>query len=147
MNLMRNSCFKQGPSGGPQFYTFTEPITYDDFCYNGCRTCSLTMKDCDTATMEYDLFMNVSGCRCLTCSLYLRTIELTNLCYVVEFYDECKQFLCKESKNVTSKAKPYFNNLCADFSIPRGARCAKFYWRFKDKTTACTWCNPRAFVC
>lgn len=142
-NLIKNSCWKSGPHDGPLYFTRTDPVTYDNFCYKGDRTCSVTMKECESSRINYDLFVKLCHARCLRMALTIRAVEISNIYYVVEFYDECQRFMCKKRRNVEACVKPYFETVFEDFSIPQNARYAKIYFIFENKVTACTCCNPR----
>ena len=146
MNLIRNSRWLAGSSGGPLFFSGTETITFDEFTLNGYRSCSITMADGNIAKDAYELFIDVTNVRYIQFGLKIRTTDLTNLSYVMEFYDENKNLIDTQMKNQTSKVGYQFMDVFANFKTPMRAKYAKVYWQFEDKVTACTYLAPQAYI-
>ena len=58
-NLIVNSKWTPGPTGGPQYFPVFGPITYDKLSINDYRTCSITITTPGYSQDYYDPFINV----------------------------------------------------------------------------------------
>lgn len=144
VNVIKNSKWQPGPSGGPEFFGGTGPITYDKLSIEGYRTCSITMTTPGTAQDFYEPLIDTKGQFAITYGFNLRTVDAENILYVAEFFDADKKLLSSKEKNVTQKVKYNFNMINAQFMIPAGTAFLRLSIKFTGKITACTFWAPHA---
>lgn len=146
-NLIKNSCWQPGPSGGPKYFSGHGPITYDNFCLNGYRTCSITMTEQGKAADLYDLPICVQDMKSINWGYCIRSIEANNVELVAEFFDQNNCSIVIDKKDITNKICYNFQEISQCFDIPCNAFTVKLSLEFNGKITACTYCAPTAYFC
>lgn len=129
--------------GGPEFFSGTGPITYDDLSIGGFRTCSITQAS-GIAQDFYQPLIEVKGRMIVTYGWNIRAVDADQILYVADFYDADKEFKSSKEKNVTQKISYNFKAVNTQFLIPSGADYMKLSVKFVGKITACTFWAPNA---
>jgi len=143
-NLLKNSKWQPGPSGGPEFYGGTGPITYDKLSINGFRTCSITMLNPGTAQDFYEPLIDVRGKMAIAYGFNIRTVDADRILYVADFYDADSNKTSTKEKDMTPKVSYNFEMVNTQFMIPRDAAFVKLSIKFTGRVTACTFWAPHA---
>ena len=145
-NLIMNSQWCPGSTGGPQYFSGTGPVTYDQFFVSGNRTCSVTMTENNsTASDSYDLAIPVFGQKSLVFGYIIRAISC-NCCYLqVEYYNQNNQPIDILKMDITRSITADFRSQMRCFPIPCNAQYAKVSLHFNNQVTACTFCAPCAY--
>ena len=146
MNVIKNSQWREGPTGGPMFFSGSNQITFDDFAVNGYRSCSVTMPNGEEAKDAYDLLIQVKNARQIQFGMKIRATDITYMSYVMEFYDDVKDYISTQVNDETRSVMYQYTNVFSIFDVPENATYAKVYWNFKDKVTACTYFAPQAYI-
>ncbi|MDR3553013.1 MAG: hypothetical protein P4L75_07810 [Clostridia bacterium] len=142
-NLIKNSRWLPGPSGGPEFFAGAGPITYDRLSIGGCRTCSITMAD-GVAQDFYLPLIDVAGMPAIRYGFTIRVIDADHIAYAAEFYNRSKTPLRCEIRDITEGVNYSFRDVGACFDIPSDAAFVRLSIRFTGKITACTYWAPYA---
>ena len=148
MQLIENSKWCPSPCGGPMYFSETGPITFDDFILHGNRTCSVTIPTCNqtTASMEYDLNIQVVGHSCIAWGCCIRAIEAERVILRADFFDRCQCLIATAKANVSCEISSKFRDVKALFDIPCDACSVKLALEFSGTITACTFCAPFAYI-
>jgi hypothetical protein len=143
-NLIVNSNWRQaGASGGPLNFTGTGPITYDNYTYNGSRTCSITMTS-GTASDSYDSDINVRGYCAVRFGYVLRAVEPGSIALNAVFKDASGAVLSTLKVPIQDRVTFYFQRQMARFDIPKDAETVKLSMIFEGRVIACTFAAPYA---
>lgn len=147
-NLIMNSQWCADEKGGPQYFSDSGPFTYDNFCVNGNRTCSITMTRKGTqAVLQYNLPIPIQGQQNLMFGCTIRCIGV-DCCYLqVDFYDTNNRLIDSCKNNITTTLSADFNTQMTNFPCPCNACTARCSIHFQDRITACTFCAPFAYYC
>lgn len=141
MNIINNAQWYPSIEDKILYFTNEGPITYDCFCMNNHRFCSLTM-DCGSAANRYELQVNVTSISSFHFGYCIRAITLACAYLEVTFTDEEHHVIDVCREDITDDIDCEFQDVTREFIIPQDAVYAKFALRFSGKTTACTFGMP-----
>lgn len=144
-NLIMNSKWAPGPSGGPQYFSGFGSITYDRLSINGYRTCSITNMPPMMAQDFYDPTIDVKGRSGITWGFTIRTVDADSIVLVAEFYDANMGLLQMMEKPITNEVTYEFKPVYAAFQVPQRAESVRLSIKFMGRITACTYYAPTAF--
>lgn len=145
MNIINNAQWYPSVEDKILYFTNEGPITYDCFCVNNHRFCSLSMES-GSAANRYDLQINVTSISSLQFGYYMRAITMECAYLEVTFTDEENRLIDICRKDITDRIHCEFQDVIREFIIPEDAVYAKFALRFCGKTTACTFGMPLIIV-
>lgn len=146
-NLICNAEWDVGYDNRIEGFRNYGPVSVDSFCWDGNRTCSLSLSRGrgNTAGNCYELPIGVSGDKDLVWGYTMRVIEAECILLRAAFCDACGRVLSVENRDVTRDVGSEFNRVSAGFRIPREACMAFVSLHFEGLTTACTFCAPFAY--
>ena len=144
-NLIKNSMWLPGPSGGPEFFGGNGPITYDKLSIGGYRTCSITMTTAGVAQDYYEPLIGTAGKLALTFGFNIRKVDADWISYIADFYDSGKMLTSTKEKVITQNVTYNFTEVNTQFLIPSTASFIKLSIKFTGKITACTYWAPHAY--
>lgn len=142
-NLIKNDQWFSQENNKILYFTNTGPITYDKFCMNNFRFCSLTMTG-GTASNRYEPLLLLHHARLLRFGYHMRAITIDQARIEVLFFDCDGNPLMLCHKNITADIDTDFHDACAEFAIPQKAAAAKLALSFNGNVTACTFGMPFA---
>ncbi len=143
-NLIQNSNWQLvSPEGGPLHFSGTGPLTYDNFCLDGNRTCSVTMMN-GAASDKYDNPINVRGRCAIAFGYILRAIEADSIMLCANFSNENNDFIESKRNPIENRVSHDFKYQVARFSVPAGADTVHLSLLFEGRIIACTFCAPYA---
>lgn len=147
-NLIMNARWQIEAEGMPQCFTNQGPITYDNFCVNGNRTCSVTMiRKGGQASTTYDVPIPICGQQSIAFGCCIRCVGC-DCCYLqCDFYDANNCLINSDRENITSCITADFNTQMARFRIPCNCTSCQVSIQFMDRVTACSYCAPFAYFC
>lgn len=144
-NLILNSQWLPGPNAMPLYFSGTG-VTYDDFCINGFRTCSITLsEDNSTGNTVYEPEINVYGRQAIDWGFEIRAIEAGHIVLVADFYDAFGELVESSRYNLSEYVTDCFSRQFGHFQIPHGAQTVHLSIAFSEKVTACTYFSPAAY--
>lgn len=141
MNIINNAQWFPSVEDKILYFTNEGPITFDRFCKNNHRFCSLTMED-GTAANQYELKVNITSISSLCFGYCMRAITVSKAILEVKFSDEENRLIDVVSEDITNDIGVDFQDVSRIFIIPEAAVYATFALRFFDQTTACTFGMP-----
>lgn len=142
-NLIRNSRLRPRSGGGARCFSSSD-ITYDNFCVDGCRTCSITQTGGMQGVFRYDPLIPVwDGC-CLNWGCVLRAIEAEDVRLQADFYDAAGMFVDTLQADISGSIGDQFRRRTARFIAPLGAANVQLSICFAGTVTACTLFSPEA---
>lgn len=144
-NLIMNSKWAPGPSGGPQYFSAVGPVTYDKLSITGYRTCSITMTTPAYAQDYYDPLINVQGKTSIYFRYIIRSVDADAIYLVAEFTNNMGAPVMTTEKMITKDVSYNFNEVTAKFMIPPFASKVRLALKFMGKVTACTYYSPAAY--
>lgn len=144
-NLIKNDQWYSQDKTSILYFTNTGPITYDPFCLNNFRFCSLSMTS-GNASNSYDQLIPLEQARILRFGYHMRAILVTKVTLEVVFVNQDNQSMVSCRKEITKDIDADFHDVCGCFQIPQFAYAAKVSLRFEDATTACTFGMPFAEI-
>lgn len=141
-----NSKWAPGPDGGPMYFSAKGPITYDDLCINGYRTCSITMTPCTDSPMAavfyYDRKIRVSDMRNITFGCCIRCVDHQCIKLCCDFYDGNMNLVDSKENQINNQVCCDFRTVGSQFNVPYNAKYCCLSIKFFGKTTACTFYAP-----
>lgn len=149
-NLIMNSNWCQVDNGGPLHFSGSGPITFDRFCLNGCRSCSVTMtgqNGMQVAVDAYDPPIKVTGMCEMEWGYIIRAIEATQISLIADFYDVSGNLIQSVRCRITDRVSECFTRQMAHFKIPCDAENVMLSMEFNGAVTACTFLAPCAYFC
>lgn len=144
-NLIKNSKWAPGPTGGPEYFSGVGPITYDKVLIDGYRPCSITMIIPGYAQDYYDLFINVMGKTSINFGFTIRAMNADFIHLVAEFMDNMGMLIITTEKDITNEVSPNFKQVISQFMIPENAVSVRLSIKFMGRITACTYYAPIAY--
>jgi hypothetical protein len=145
VNLIKNSKWIPGPSGGPEFFGGVGPITYDKLSISGFRTCSITMTTAGVAQDFYQPLLPTLGRMALTFGFNIRTVDADQISYVADFFDASQKPVSTKEKVITPNVAYNFSEVNTQFLLPSNAAFVKLSIKFTGRVTACTYWMPHAY--
>jgi len=140
-NLIKNAQWFSQSNGKILYFTNHGDITYDKFCMDNHRFCSLSMKE-GTADNRYDVKADITNADMIRFGYHMRAIVLDEACLWATFYDEHNKELTTCKKEITSFVDYDFHDVCASFQVPPHAITVSLSLHFKGTVTACTFGMP-----
>lgn len=144
-NLIMNSKWAPGPTGGPQYFSAVGPITYDKLSINGYRTCSITMTTSGHAQDYYDPLINVKGKSSIFFGFTIRKVDADFIYLVAEFTNNMGVPVMTAQKMITNDVSYNFKEVMSQFMIPQNVSFVRLLLKFMGKVTACTYYAPIAY--
>lgn len=143
INLIKNAQWFSQSDGKILYFTNEGPITYDRFCLDLHRFCSLTMTK-GAASNVYDPMIELNDASLLRFGYHMRSIYVEKAQLLVTFFNKEGKaiFLC--TKDIESDLGSEFHDVAAQFHIPQDACFAQIGLRFIGDVTACTFGMPFA---
>ena len=145
-NLIMNSCWCPGPGGGPAYFSGAV-ATFDDFCIDDNRTCSITQTADMQGYDQYDPLLPITGGRRIRWGYIMRKIEGPHILLQARFYSASGAVLDTQQEDIGCKVTAKFQRQMATFTAPRGAAKVQLSLHFAGKVTACTFYAPMAYYC
>lgn len=143
-NLIQNANWQQtSPEGGPLYFSGTGPVTFDNFCVNGNRTCSVTIAS-GAASDNYDVPIDVRGCCAIRFGYILRAVQAECIMLCAAFLNANGDLVKAEKIPIQDRVSCDFKRHTARFYIPSGAETVWLSLLFEGKVTACSFCAPHA---
>lgn len=142
-NLIQNAQWFSQSDGKILYFTNQGPITYDRFCMDNHRFCSLSLSS-GVASNAYDPLLYVHHAHLLRFGYHMRSIAVEKAELMVTFYNQAGKdiFIC--TKDITRDMGSEFHDVSAQFKVPQHAVSAKISLRFAGAVTACTFGMPFA---
>lgn len=144
-NLILNSQWLPGANAMPLYFSGTGS-TYDDFCINGFRTCSITLLGDNTGNTVYEPEINVYGMQAIDWGFKIRAIEAGSIVLIADFYDAFGELVESSRYNISAYVTDCFSRQFGHFQVPRGAQTVHLSIAFSGRVTACTYFAPAAYV-
>lgn len=142
-NLIQNDQWFSKGNDKILYFTNTGAITYDKFCLNNFRFCSLSMAS-GSAANHYELQLPLQDAKILRVGYHMRAIAAQKVKLEAIFYnEEGQQILCKRN-DVTNDIDADFHDVSTCFEIPKQASSVSLSLLFEGKITACTFGMPFA---
>lgn len=147
-NIIRNANWCAVSSQcGPKFFSGSGPVTFDDFCHCGNRTCSVTLP-CNqetTASDRYDVAVEAFSHSVLRWGYTIRAVQVGCVVLKAEFYDENETLIKSCGVDISDKICGNFQQIMACYDVPYNACYVKLSMEFSGTITACTFCAPCAY--
>ncbi len=140
-NRIKNPQWFSQSDGKILYFTNLGSITYDKFCMDNHRFCSLSMDHGD-ASNSYDLKVNVCDVQSVRFGYHMRAILPGNVSLQAVFYDENDKRVNTDTKCVSDLVGVDFCDVCAVFPVPCQAAYAMLSMHFSGNVTACTFGMP-----
>ncbi len=140
-NMIQNAQWFSQRDGKILYFTNHGNITYDKFCMDHHRFCSLSMNSGE-ASNSYDLNVELYDAQMLRFGYHMRAILPGKASIHVSFYDERDQQIAQEEKDISELIGVDFCDACAAFEIPCDSAYAKLSLHFSGNVTACTFGMP-----
>ena len=145
-NLIQNSQWCPGPNGGPMYFSGAV-ATYDNFCVEGNRTCSITQTDGMQGYDQYDPLIPISGGAGIAWGYVLRAVEAEHIILQAAFFDGAGASVGTQQAEIAERVCGDFSRQMAQFTAPYTAAKVQLSLHFAGKVTACTFFAPTAFYC
>lgn len=140
-NMIKNAQWFSQENGKILYFTNEGSITYDRFCMDNHRFCSLTMQN-GKARNRYDCEIDLDCVSLIRFGYHMRAITTDEVTLEASFYDENMQLIKTCKQDISSDIGADFHDVCAEFPVIRNAAYAKIGIRFAGNITACTFGMP-----
>lgn len=145
-NLIRNPRWCPGPDGGPMFFS-SIGTTFDNFCLDGHRTCSITQTPGMTGYDQYDPLIPIQRGGSIQWGYILRAIEAEHIVLQAVFFNSAGRAVDTQTRDIAGQVTAQFQRHMARFTAPRHAVSVQLSLHFKGRVTACTFLSPAACTC
>lgn len=145
--LIQNSKWCLSPCGGLMYFEERGPISFDDFCLHGNRTCSITIPTSHdtTAGIHYELSIPTLNHKGIEWGLCIRAIMAECVVLRADFFDSCQCLIASAKSNISAKISSRFRDVKTLFDVPCDAYSVILSIEFSGTVTACTCCAPFAY--
>lgn len=140
-NLIKNPQWFSQSDGKILYFTNLGNITYDKFCMDNHRFCSLSMQN-GQASNSYDLCVDVCDAQSVRFGYHMRSIIPGNTTLQADFYDENDKRLNTYTKCVSDLVGVDFCDVSAVFPVPAQAAYVMLSLHFSGNVTATTFGMP-----
>ena len=140
-NMIKNAQWFSQENGKILYFTNEGSITYDRFCMDNHRFCSLTMKN-DKAANRYECEIDLDYISMIRFGYHMRAIAAESVVLEVTFLDENRKKIKTCSQEISEDIGSEFHDVCAEFSVLRNAAYAKIGLCSNGDITALTFGMP-----
>lgn len=140
-NMIKNAQWFSQEDGKILYFTNEGAITYDRFCMDNHRFCSLSMKNGNAANL-YDCEIDLSCIALLRFGYHIRAVVVDKAVLEAAFYDENNRLIKTCQQEITCDIDADFHDVCGEFPVVANATYAKIALRFSGNITACTFGMP-----
>ncbi len=140
-NMIKNAQWFSQENGKILYFTNEGCITYDRFCMDNHRFCSLSMQK-GKAKNSYDCEIDLDCVSLIRFGYHMRAIVADSVVLESSFYDKNMCLIETYRKEIADNIASDFHDVCAEFPVMRNAAFAKIAICFSGNITACTFGMP-----
>lgn len=140
-NMIKNAQWFSQENGKILYFTNEGCITYDRFCMDNHRFCSLTMKN-GKAANRYECEIDLDCVSMIRFGYHMRAITAESVVLEATFFDENMRMIKTDSQEISENIGSEFHDVCAEFPVQRNAAYAKIAICFNGNITALTFGMP-----